>query len=93
MKHRKNNKSKSTFPLFHVNHKNIHYSFFFQALFTSLVVALAFLIDEILEKYFSPNESSTTAKVIGQFLITMIISLLVIYFLYICFGWGKALLG
>lgn len=93
MKHRKINKKKYTFPLFPINHKNRHYSFFFQALFTSLVVALAFLIDEILRKYISANESNTTVKVIGQFIITMIISLLVIYTLYICFGWGDALLG
>lgn len=91
MKHYR--KKKTVFPLVPINHKNRHYSFFFQALFTSLVVALAFLVDEIFEKYVTFNENNTTVKVIGQFLITMIISLTVIYILYFCFGWGDALLG
>tara|TARA_B100002019_G_C21010600_1_gene469815 strand:- start:397 stop:684 length:288 start_codon:yes stop_codon:yes gene_type:complete len=94
MKHKASNKKKSAFfPLIPINHRNRHFSFFFQAIFTSLVVALAFLIDEILKKYVSENESNTTVKVIGQFLITMVISLIVIYALYFCFGWGDALLG
>ena len=51
------------------------------------------MVDEIFEKYVTFNENNTTVKVIGQFLITMIISLTVIYILYFCFGWGDALLG
>lgn len=91
MKHHR--KKKTAFPLVPINYKNRHYSYLFQALFSSLVVAFALLVDNLFEKYVSFNENNTIVKVIGQFIITMIISLLVIYILYFCFGWGDALLG
>tara|TARA_B100001248_G_C27024812_1_gene293682 strand:+ start:48 stop:335 length:288 start_codon:yes stop_codon:yes gene_type:complete len=82
----------SAVPLIKINYKNRHFSFTFQALFSSLVVALAFAIDTLLQSALDSSHN-IFVRILIQFAITFLISISVIYIFYLFFGWGDALLG
>lgn len=82
--------------LVNVNHKRHHNAFLFQALFSAIVLGLAFLIDGVLEEIVDHEYHGSNKKYIKmaiQFVVVFLLTIIVIYIFYWTFGWGDTFLG
>ena len=82
--------------LVNVNHKRHHNAFLFQALFSALIVALAFLVDGFLEEIVDEDYHGKNKKYIKmaiQVIVVFLLSLVLIYIFHWLFGWGDTFLG
>ena len=83
-------------PVFKFNFKNHHNSFFFNALFLSVVFAAVLVVndeaDSILMKYIR-YENKPVIKLIIHVIIMLIFTFILTYFFQYLFGWGDSLLG
>jgi len=82
--------------LFRFDHKNIKNGILFNALYSAIIFAIMFIINDYIDIYFLPhlekksyNRYST--KFFMHICIIFIVSITVAYLLWVLFGWGKAL--
>ena len=83
--------------LFNFDHKNLKSAILFNALYSAIIFAFMFIINDYIDIYFLPhlekkgyNRHST--KFFIHICIIFIVSITVAYLLWVLFGWGKALI-
>lgn len=82
--------------VFNLNHKKHSTAFFFQALFSALILAVAFLIDDVIDNVITANSHGPHQRYIILAVHTIVIfalSFVVLYILRWIFGWGDTFLG
>lgn len=82
--------------LIRVDHKRHSNAFFFQALFSALLLALAFLMDDLFNELIDESIHGSYKKYIklsSHVLVIFVLSLILIYAFKWIFGWGDAFLG
>jgi len=77
-------------PLFRVDHSYWHTAFFFEALFSSIVITLIFIFDDILSKYVENKKMERWKKYMLHMAVIFMCTLVSIYTLCILFGYGEA---
>lgn len=82
--------------LFRLNHKNFFVAYLFQAIFTSLVFAVAFVVDDLMdiaidENYHGENKKYIKMAANAGFLFVFVF--VIIYVFHFVFGWGKTFQG
>ena len=82
--------------LFRLNQKNFFIAYLFQAIFTSLIFAVAFVVDDLMdiaidENYHGANKKYIKMGATAGFL--FVFTFIIIYFFHYVFGWGKTFLG
>ena len=82
--------------LFRFDHKNLKSGILFNALYSAIIFAFMFIINDYIDIYILPhlekkgyNRYST--KLFIHLCIIFIVSITVAYLLWFLFGWGKAL--
>lgn len=82
--------------LVHLNHKSYHVAFFFQALFSAVILAGAFLINDVMDEIIDEDYHGSNKKYIKlaiQVVVIFVLSFIVVYLLRWVFGWGDTFLG
>ena len=82
--------------LIRLNHQNYFVAYLFQAIFTALLFAVAFVVDDFMdiaidENYHGENKKYIKMGVNAAFL--FVFTFAIIYFFHYVFGWGKTFLG
>ena len=82
--------------LIRLNHQNYFVAYLFQAIFTALLFAVAFVVDDLMdiaidENYHGENKKYIKMGVNAAFL--FVFTFAIIYFFHYVFGWGKTFLG
>ena len=82
--------------LIRLNHQNFFVAYFFQAIFTALLFAVAFVVDDLMdiaidENYHGENKKYIKMGANAGFL--FVFTFAIIYFFHYVFGWGKTFLG
>lgn len=82
-------------PLLHVNHKKFVNGVLFQAIFSALVFATAFLINDVLDEAIDENihgKNQKWYKLLCHTATVFILTFIVILVLFVGFGWGKVMI-
>jgi len=82
--------------LIHINHKVHSNAFIFQALFSAIILAVAFLLDDIMDGLIDEEVHAGNKKYIKLSIHVVFLFLLFLIVLYLfkwIFGWGDNLLG
>lgn len=79
-----------------VNHKEHKNAFFFQALFSAIILSCGFYLNDwldhiIKEKVHGHNKKHIKAAI--HMGVIFVITFIIIYLLYYLFGWGNTFLG
>lgn len=81
--------------LFHINHKNIHNGILFNALYSAIVFATIFIVNDYIDESIIPHLEKKSyhsfTKFIIHICIIFVISIIVVYVMWWIFGWGKQL--
>ena len=78
-------------PLFRIDHSYWHTAFFFEAMFSAMVITLTFIFDDILSKYMEERNMAKWQKYLLHMAVIFVCSLISIYTLCILFGYGEAI--
>lgn len=81
-------------PLIYVNHKKFSNGFLFQAIFSALLFATAFLLNDIFDELIDESihgHNKKWYKLLCHTAIILVLTFLVILVLFFIFGWGKVM--
>ena len=79
-----------------VDHKRLNTAFFFQALFSAIILALAFYLDQWIDELIDKNKHGKNHKhykLLAHVGVMFVITFIVIYLMKFIFGWGNTFLG